>query len=152
MTDEPPPQGVHYQEPGWFTRNIFNGVVALFTRLGLSVWGSRVLRVRGRTTGEWRSNPVNLLTCDGQRYLVAPRGHTQWVRNLRVAGSGELSCAPTCAGGRLRWASSSVGSARTHPSKTSSGSQRTIPSFASGACHEKAARAACAASLTSRRS
>ena len=90
MTDESPPQGVHYQEPGWFTRNIFNGVVALFTRLGVSVWGSRVLRVRGRTTGEWRSNPVNLLTCDGQRYLVAPRGHTQWVRNLRVAGSGEL--------------------------------------------------------------
>ncbi|NUS91902.1 MAG: nitroreductase, partial [Nocardia sp.] len=34
---------------------------------------------------------VNLMTAaDGQRYLVAPRGHTQWVRNLRVAGSGEL--------------------------------------------------------------
>jgi len=81
---------VHYQAPGWFTRNIFNGVVALSTRLGLSVWGSRVLRVRGRTTGEWRSNPVNLLTLEGKRYLVAPRGHTQWVRNLRVAGSGEL--------------------------------------------------------------
>ena len=90
MTDQPQPHDTHYRKPGWFTRNVSNGVVALLTRLGLSVWGSRVLRVRGRTTGEWRSNPVNLLTYEGRRYLVAPRGHTQWVRNLRVAGTGEL--------------------------------------------------------------
>ena len=70
--------------------NAFNEIVARLTRLGISVWGSRVLSVRGRTSGEPRSNPVNLLTVDGRRYLVAPRGHTQWVRNLRVAGEGEL--------------------------------------------------------------
>lgn len=70
---------------------IFNKAVAGLTRLGLSVWGSRVLYVRGRTSGEWRSTPVNLLTFDGERYLVAPRGTTQWVRNLRAAGgNGEL--------------------------------------------------------------
>jgi deazaflavin-dependent oxidoreductase (nitroreductase family) len=46
--------------------------------------------VRGRTSGEWRSNPVNLLTVDGAQYLVAPRGITHWVKNLRVAGDGEL--------------------------------------------------------------
>jgi deazaflavin-dependent oxidoreductase (nitroreductase family) len=80
----------HYQKPGWFTKHVFNGIVALATRLGLSVWGSRVLRVRGRKTGEWRETPVNLLTIDGQRYLVAPRGETQWVRNIRVSGAGEL--------------------------------------------------------------
>jgi len=68
----------------------FNAVVSGATRLGLSVWGSRILRVRGRTSGEWRATPVNLLTHDGARYLVAPRGQTQWVRNLRVAGGGEL--------------------------------------------------------------
>ena len=79
-----------YVAPGWFTRNIFNRVIAVLTRAGVSVWGSRELRVRGRTTGEWRSVPVNLLTHDGRRYLVAPRGHTQWVRNLRAAGEGEL--------------------------------------------------------------
>ena len=79
-----------YVEPGWFTRHVFNPTIAGLTRLGISVWGSRQLRVRGRKTGEWRSVPVNLLTVDGQRYLVAPRGHTQWVRNLRVAGEGEL--------------------------------------------------------------
>jgi len=69
---------------------VFNNVVAVCTRLGISVWGSRVLRVRGRTSGEWRSSPVNLLTYQGKQYLVAPRGHTQWVRNIRISGAGEL--------------------------------------------------------------
>jgi deazaflavin-dependent oxidoreductase (nitroreductase family) len=81
---------MHYQQPGWFTKHIFNPSVAILTRMGISVWGSRVLRVKGRKSGEWRSTPVNLLTLDGERYLVAPRGQTQWVRNLRVAGDGEL--------------------------------------------------------------
>jgi deazaflavin-dependent oxidoreductase (nitroreductase family) len=79
-----------YLQPGWFTKHIFNGAVRGLTRIGLSVAGSRVLRVRGRTSGQWRATPVNLLTVDGQRYLVAPRGQTQWVRNIRVAGTGEL--------------------------------------------------------------
>jgi deazaflavin-dependent oxidoreductase (nitroreductase family) len=79
-----------YLEPGWFTRNVFNRTMAGLTKLGLSVWGSRVLAVRGRKSGEWRTTPVNLLTYEGQRYLVAPRGEAQWVRNLRVAGTGEL--------------------------------------------------------------
>jgi deazaflavin-dependent oxidoreductase (nitroreductase family) len=70
--------------------SLFNGTVAALTKRGFSIWGSRVLYVRGRTSGQWRSNPVNVLTHDGRRYLVAPRGHTQWVRNLRVAGGGEL--------------------------------------------------------------
>jgi deazaflavin-dependent oxidoreductase (nitroreductase family) len=82
----------HYRKPGWFTRNIFNRVVAVLTRLGVSVWGSRVLRVRGRKTGEVRTTPVNLLTYNGTRYLVAPRGETQWVRNIRASdGAGELA-------------------------------------------------------------
>lgn len=78
-----------YVKPGSTTR-VFNRTVAGLTRLGLSVWGSRILAVRGRTSGEWRTTPVNPLTLEGQRYLVAPRGQTQWVRNLRVAGGGEL--------------------------------------------------------------
>jgi len=64
--------------------------VAWLTRRGVSVWGSRVLYVRGRASGQWRSTPVNVLSHDGRRYLVAPRGQTQWVRNIRVAGGGEL--------------------------------------------------------------
>ncbi|HUC56585.1 MAG TPA: nitroreductase/quinone reductase family protein [Streptosporangiaceae bacterium] len=69
---------------------MFNSAVAALTRRGVSVWGSRVLYVRGRKSGEWRSNPVNVLTYEGRRYLVAPRGQTQWVRNLRAAAGGEL--------------------------------------------------------------
>ena len=80
----------HYRRPDWFTRNVFNRAVAWLTRLGISVTGSRVLEVSGRKSGEPRRTPVNLLTFDGNRYLVAPRGHTQWVRNLRVAGRGNL--------------------------------------------------------------
>ena len=80
----------YYRRPDWFTKNVFNAAVAALTRVGVSVWGSRVLRVKGRTSGEWRTAPVNLLTYEGTRYLVAPRGQTQWVRNLRVSGTGEL--------------------------------------------------------------
>jgi deazaflavin-dependent oxidoreductase (nitroreductase family) len=69
---------------------IFNVIVTWLTRIGVSVYGSRVLAVRGRKSGEWRTVPVNLLTYNRERYLVAPRGHTQWVRNMRSAGGGEL--------------------------------------------------------------
>src|SRR6185503_1317298 len=69
--------GPRYLEPGWFTRNVFNKLFVWLTRVGLSVRGSRELRVRGRTSGEWRKTPVNLLHHDGARYLEA-------------AGTGEL--------------------------------------------------------------
>ena len=72
------------------TTNTFNRIVARLTRMGVSVYGSRVLNVRGRSSGEWRTTPVNPLTLDGTRYLVAPRGNTQWVRNMRAAGGGAL--------------------------------------------------------------
>ena len=62
MTERP-----HYQQPDWFTRRVFNLAVAAATRAGVSV-----------------------LTLDTGRYLVAPRGETQWVRNLRAGGGGEL--------------------------------------------------------------
>ena len=80
----------HYRAPGWLTRNILNRAVAFLTRHGLSILGSRVLTVRGRTSGAWRTTPVNLLDHQGHRYLVSARGEGQWVRNLRVAGTGEL--------------------------------------------------------------
>jgi deazaflavin-dependent oxidoreductase (nitroreductase family) len=81
----------HYRAPGRFTRAVMNPLVAGLTRLGLPLAGSAVLGVRGRTSGEVRTTPVNPLRLDGQRYLVAARGHTQWVRNLRAAGEAELT-------------------------------------------------------------
>lgn len=89
FTDHEHPGGTttRYREPDWFTRNVFNPVVAGLTRLGVSVWGSRVLSVPGRTSGVIRSTPVNVLEVDGRRFLVAPRGETHWVLNVRAAGS-----------------------------------------------------------------
>ena len=79
-----------YHEPDFFTSNFVNPLMGFATKLGLSMRGSRVLRVRGRKSGAWRSTPVNPLTFDGSRYLVAPRGDTHWVRNIRVSREGEL--------------------------------------------------------------
>jgi deazaflavin-dependent oxidoreductase (nitroreductase family) len=83
-------QALHVRKPGWFTVNVLNRTVTWLTRRGLSVWGSRVLAVRGRKSGEWRRTPVNVLTHEGDRYLVAPRGHVQWTHNMRAAGGGQL--------------------------------------------------------------
>jgi deazaflavin-dependent oxidoreductase (nitroreductase family) len=81
----------HFKEPGWFTKHVFNPLVAGLTRLGMPLAGSRVLEVQGRKSGEWRKTPVNPLEFEGGRYLVAPRGNTQWVRNIRVSGGGRLA-------------------------------------------------------------
>ncbi len=80
-----------YIRPDWFTEHVFNPLVRWFTRRGVSMLGSRELRVVGRKSGEVRTTVINLLDHEGRRYLVAPRGITAWVRNLRAAeGHGEL--------------------------------------------------------------
>ena len=90
MTTHMTAADTRYLEPGWIVKHVFNRLMRRLTRMGVSLRGSRELRVRGRTSGEWRAVPVNPLTIDGHRYLVAPRGTTEWVRNIRVAGGGEL--------------------------------------------------------------
>jgi len=89
MSTTPSTTSIHYRRPGWFTQQVFNRLVAWLTRRGVSVWGSRVLEVPGRRTGEPRRVPVNLLSLDGIDYLVSPRGQGQWVRNVR-ANDGRL--------------------------------------------------------------
>lgn len=86
----------HFQRkrPGWFTAHVFNPLVAGLTRIGISLFGSRVLEVKGRSSGVPRRTPVNVLTLHGARYLVAPRGDTQWARNLRASGQGRLLVGP----------------------------------------------------------
>jgi len=84
------PDADRYLAPGWFTRNVFNRLIHWLTRRGVAVAGSRELRVVGRKSGQVRTTVINLLEVDGRTYLVAPRGATEWVRNLRAAGRGEL--------------------------------------------------------------
>ena len=78
------------------TAHIFNALTKWLTARGISLLGSRVLAVRGRKSGEVRTTVVNLFTYEGSRYLLAPRGHTQWVRNLRAVGEGELRLGRRC--------------------------------------------------------
>ncbi len=79
-----------YRKPPALVTRVLNPMMKLAVgRLGLG-GARRVLEIRGRKSGEWRSVPVNLLVTEGGSYLVSPRGETQWVRNLRVAGDGRL--------------------------------------------------------------
>lgn len=83
MSVEP---AAHYRAPGWLTQHLLNAAVVSLNRLGLSLRGSRVLEVPGRSTGLPRRVPVNLLSIGADRFLVSPRGEGQWVRNVRAAG------------------------------------------------------------------
>ncbi|MCF3120355.1 nitroreductase family deazaflavin-dependent oxidoreductase [Streptomyces arenae] len=69
-----------------------NGVVGWLARHGVSLMGSAELSVQGRKSGKMQRIPVNpyLHEADQCQYLVSARGHSQWVRNMRVAGGGEL--------------------------------------------------------------
>lgn len=78
-----------YDEPDLVARAT-NGVFRWLAEAGISIAGTRALRVRGRTTGKLRGVVVNLMTVDGRDYVVSPRGNTQWVRNARAAGEVEM--------------------------------------------------------------
>ena len=74
-----------FREPS-SVEKIFNRVFGFLVGLGVGPSHIYVLEVRGRKSGKLYSTPVDLLELDGKRYLVAPRGRTQWVRNAEVAG------------------------------------------------------------------
>jgi hypothetical protein len=78
-----------YEEPNRVARAA-NAAIRWLAEMGISLAGTRALRVRGRKTGKQRGVVINLLTVDGVDYLVSPRGNTQWVRNVRAAGIVEL--------------------------------------------------------------
>jgi deazaflavin-dependent oxidoreductase (nitroreductase family) len=80
---------VRYDEPIGAARAA-NALIRGLAELGISIAGTRALRVRGRKTGKFRGVVVNVLTVDGVDYLVSPRGTTQWVRNVRAAGAVEV--------------------------------------------------------------
>ncbi|MEU7099305.1 nitroreductase family deazaflavin-dependent oxidoreductase [Streptomyces longwoodensis] len=68
----------------------FNSVIGWLARHGLSFAGTAELSVPGRKSGRMQRVPVNPHTHGGGQYLVSARGHSQWVRNMRAAGAGEL--------------------------------------------------------------
>jgi deazaflavin-dependent oxidoreductase (nitroreductase family) len=71
-------------------------------RPGLGFSHNYLLEVRGRKSGKLYSTPVDLLELNGRRFLVAPRGRTQWVRNAEAAGEVTLKKGSTRLRFRLR--------------------------------------------------
>lgn len=79
----------HYDPPNAAER-LANTLIRRLAETGISIAGTRALAVRGRRTGKIRSVVINLLTVDGADYVLAPRGNTEWVRNIRAAGEVQL--------------------------------------------------------------
>jgi deazaflavin-dependent oxidoreductase (nitroreductase family) len=86
-----------YRRSSWIMLHVVNPLTRLAVgRLGLEDHnGTRVLEVKGRISGRWHATPVRLLELDGHRYLVAPQGETDWVKNLRARGAGRLRVGKT---------------------------------------------------------
>jgi hypothetical protein len=78
-----------YEQPNLAARAA-NATIRWLAEMGISIAGTRALRVRGRKSGKQRGVVINLLTIDGVDYLVSPRGNTQWARNVRAAGVVEM--------------------------------------------------------------
>jgi deazaflavin-dependent oxidoreductase (nitroreductase family) len=76
---------LHYRKPPWWLKHIGNRFAPRNAKLVAQ------LSVPGRTSGQWRTTPVVVLDHEGQRFLVAPGGLTEWARNLRAAGRGRLA-------------------------------------------------------------
>ncbi len=81
-----------YRRSSWILQHVINPLTRFTVgSMGMDDRnGTRILEVKGRTSGRWRSTPVRLLEVGGQRYLVAPQGETDWVRNLRTQGAGRI--------------------------------------------------------------
>jgi deazaflavin-dependent oxidoreductase (nitroreductase family) len=74
-----------YRRPMKLTQT-FNRFVSWLASLGVTSSDTVTLEVKGRRSGRVRSNPVTWVEHDGERYLVSPRGESEWVRNVRAAG------------------------------------------------------------------
>lgn len=75
-----------YVKPPWFARKVFNPMAMRF-----NLSGTEALTVPGRQTGRPLRVPVIPVDHDGARHVVSTRGESDWVRNLRASGRGELA-------------------------------------------------------------
>jgi len=74
-----------YHKPSAMTR-FFNRIFGSIAGAGLMPKKNIMLETKGRRSGQTRSVPVNIVEYEGQRYLVSPRGESEWVRNVRADG------------------------------------------------------------------
>ena len=74
-----------------FATRMRDALVMTLLRAGVNMGTTSLLTVRGRKSGQPHTVPVILVEQDGQRFLVAPYGVVQWVRNIRAAGTATLT-------------------------------------------------------------
>lgn len=74
-----------FQQPTALER-IFNRAFGFLVGIGLGLSYNYLLQVRGRKSGKLYSTPIDLLELNGKKFVVAPRGRAQWVRNAEAAG------------------------------------------------------------------
>jgi deazaflavin-dependent oxidoreductase (nitroreductase family) len=74
-----------FVEPSPFEKT-FNKLFGFLVGLGFGLPHNYLVQVKGRNSGKTYSTPIDLLEFKGKRFLVAPRGRTQWVRNAEAAG------------------------------------------------------------------
>src|SRR6266566_5803927 len=74
-----------------FADRVENALITMLLHAGVKMGTTSLLTVRGRTSGQPHTVPVILVEQDGERFLVAPYGVVQWVRNLRAAGTATLT-------------------------------------------------------------
>jgi len=79
----------NFKEPNAIDR-IINRAFGFLLKLGIGLSHNYLLEVRGRKSGRTYATPVNVLEHEGRKYLVAPRGYTQWVRNAEASGEATL--------------------------------------------------------------
>jgi len=80
---------IEFMQPSLLDRTV-NRVFAFLVKIGVGLAHNFLLEVQGRKSGRIYSTPVNVLTHENRRYLVAPRGDTQWVRNVIVSQKATL--------------------------------------------------------------
>jgi deazaflavin-dependent oxidoreductase (nitroreductase family) len=88
--ENPQPSSSQFNKPAAIDR-FFNRAFGFLIRIGIGLSHNYLIEVRGRKTGRAYSTPVNLLEHGGKKYLVAPRGYTQWVRNVIASGEASLA-------------------------------------------------------------
>jgi len=84
-----PQSSIEFMRPSSLDR-IVNRVFGFLVRIGFGLAHNFLLEVQGRKSGRVYATPVNVLTHENKRYLVAPRGDTQWVRNVVVSQKATL--------------------------------------------------------------
>jgi deazaflavin-dependent oxidoreductase (nitroreductase family) len=69
----------------------FNPIAKFLLAAGVPMGFNGLITIRGRKSGLPRTTPVAIIAVSGRRWVWAPWGEVQWVRNLRAAGSATIT-------------------------------------------------------------